>query len=437
MPPPLAAELPRRLGLLDATAIVIGTMIGGGIFVVPSQIARDLGSAPLIFAVWIAAGIITFFGALGYAELGAMLPRSGGQYVYIREAYGDVAAFLTGWSFFLVIQSGSIAAVSTVFALYLSYLFPGVPAIVRVAPPLLIALLTTVNYLGVKLGARVQVLLAALKIIGLAILIGSALSVPSQLDLAAPVNVQPGTLGLAMLGAFLAYDGWHVIAFVAGEVSNPKRNIPVALGLGVAAVAALYLLANAAYLHILPLDRVAASQRIAADSAVVTMGPLGAIFVSATIMLSTAGAANGAILTSPRIYFAQARDGLFFERFGEIHPRYMTPSFSILVQGVWASILALSGSYEALISYVLFIAWLIHAAAMIAVIVLRRSHPEWLRPYKMWGYPVAPLLFAAFSIWFVGNTLVERPVPSLFGTLIFLSGIPMYLRWRKRTPTAS
>ncbi len=356
-----------------------------------------------------AAEVILTWSPAAVAE-GALLVRAGGRVVLRPE----------------------IAAVSTVFALYLSYLFPGIPAITMVAPPALIASLTAVNYLGVKLGARVQVTFTALKITGLVILIASALRVPSQLDLSAPAAIQPAPFGLAMLGAFLAYDGWHVIAFVAGEVSHPKRNIPLSLAFGVSGAAALYLLANLAYLHILPLDRVAASQRIAADSAMVTMGAWGAIFVSATIMLSTAGAANGAILTSPRIYFAQARDGLFFARFGEIHPRHMTPSFSILVQGVWASLLALSGSYEALISYVLFIAWLIHAAAMIAVIVLRRRHPEWPRPYKMWGYPVAPLLFAAFSCWFVGNTLVERPVPSLFGTLIFLTGIPMYLAWRKR-----
>lgn len=433
MPSPLPADLPRRLGLLDATAIVVGTMIGGAVFVIPAQIARDIGSAPLIFAVWVAAAIISFFGALGYAELGAMLPHSGGQYVYIREAYGNLAAFLTGWAFFLVIQSGAIAAVSTVFALYLANLFPGVPWLERLAPPLLIAALTAVNYIGVKQGARVQVVLTAAKLGGLAVLIASAFLVPSQIVWKMPDSVSAGSLGLAMLGAFLAFDGWHVIAFVAGEVSDPKRNIPLSLAIGVAAVTCVYLAANWAYLHILPIHLVAASQRIASDSAAVTMGAFGTMFVSATIMLSTAGAANGAVLTSPRIYFAQARDGLLFPQFATIHPKYLTPSFSILVQGFWTGLLALSGSYEALVTYVLFIAWIIHAAAILAVIVLRRKHPEWNRPYRMWGYPVAPMLFAAFAVWFVGNTLVERPIPSLFGTLILLTGIPIYWSRRKRT----
>jgi APA family basic amino acid/polyamine antiporter len=430
---PPTSELPRTLNLLDASAIVVGTTIGGAIFVIPSPIARELGSAPLIFAVWLTAGLISFVGALAYAELGAMLPHSGGQYVYIREAYGRLAAFLAGWSFFLVIQSGAIAAVSTVFALYLSYLFPSVPHLAAVAPPLLIALLTAINYAGVKLGARVQVALTLLKLAGLGALVVSSFLVPSHLLWAVPRAPSIGSVGLAMLGAFLAFDGWHVIAFVAGEVSHPRRNVPLALALGVTAAGTVYLLANLAYLRALPIAQIAASERVAADSALVTLGPLGAVFVSATIMLSTAGAANGVILTSPRIYFAQARDKLFFSRFGEIHPKYRTPSFSITIQGVWTALLALSGSYEALVTYVLFVTFVIHAASVLGVIVLRRRHPDWARPYKMWGYPASPLLFAAFAICFVGNTLIERPVPSLFGTLIVLSGIPMYVIWRKKT----
>ena len=212
-----------------------------------------------------------------------------------------------------------------------------------------------------------------------------------------------------MLGCFLAYDGWQYIAFVAGEVRDPRRNLPLSLGLGTGAVILLYLLANVAYLRVLPLSQIAATEHVAATFAEQTMGPIGASIIALTIMLSSAGAANGAILTSPRIYFAQARDGLFFRKLAEIHPRFRTPSFSILVQGIWTSILALSGSYETLISYALFAMWLFHGMTVLGVLVLRRKYPDKPRPYRMWGYPLSPLLFAVFSLWFVANTLVTRP----------------------------
>ncbi|MCZ2079748.1 MAG: amino acid permease [Bryobacterales bacterium] len=429
-----AAELPRKLGLFDSISIVSGTMIGAGIFIVPASIARELPSATAILAVWIAAGIISFFGALAYAELGAMLPRSGGQYVYLRETYGSLTAFLCGWAAFLIIQSGSIATVAVGLGIYATYLFPDAPGL-RWAPALAIMLFTFINYRGVKAGARTQNVFTLLKVAGLALLISSAFLYrgPVALEWASPAPVLSlRSVAIAMLGCFLAYDGWQYIAFVAGEVRNPQRNLPLALGLGTGAVIVLYLLANLAYMRVLPLSQIASTERVAAVVSEHTMGSAGAALVALTIMLSCAGAANGAILSSPRIYFAQARDGLFFQRFAEIHPRFQTPGVSILAQGIWSMLLTLTGSYETLLSYVLFAMWLFHAMAVFGVIVLRRKDGNRPRPYRMWGYPVAPLLFTAFALAFVINTFISRPVSSLLGTLIIASGIPTYWLWRRQ-----
>ncbi len=432
-------DLPRKLSLLDATTIVIGTMIGGGIFIIPAAIAREVPSIPAILAIWVAAGLISLFGALAYAELGAMLPHSGGPYVYLREAYGPLPAFLTGWVFFLIINSGSIAAVSVVCATYLSYLLPGIPGLMRWAPVALILTLTAINYVGVRQGALMQNLFTFFKLAGIALLILGAVFYKghSSFNWNMPEHLSSTALSAAMLGAFLAYDGWYYIAFVAGEVINPRVNIVWSLVIGVAVVMTIYLSANIAYFHVLPLGVIAASERVAATSAEQTIGPIGATIVTLTILLSTAGAANGATMTSPRVYFTQARDGLFFRKLGEIHPRFLTPSASILTQGLWASFLAATGSYVTLISYVLFISWIIHALTVLGLIVLRRKHPEWARPYRVWGYPWAPLLFVAFSIWFVVTTFIARPESSIAGMGIMAAGVPIYYFWRKKETARS
>ena len=429
------ADLPRELNLLDSTCIVIGTTIGVGIFIVPGTIARELPSPMMILAVWVIAGVISFFGALAYAELGAMMPDSGGQYIYLREAYGPLAAFVSGWVSFLVVQSGSIAAVSVGFGIYLSYLLPGLTALSRWIPVALIALFSLINYRGVRWAARAQNILTLLKFAGLAVLIGSSFlyKTPVRLkvdDWGAGALTTHG-LVMALLGCLLAYDGWQYIALVAGEVREPSRNIPRSIALGTATVVLLYLLANVAYLRVLPLSRIAATERVAAVTAEETMGHIGATLVALTILLSAAGAANGSILTSPRIYFAQARDGLFFRQVAAIHPRFGTPSISILVQCVWTCALALSGSYETLFSFVLFAMWLFHAMTVFGVIILRRRTPDLPRPYRMWGYPLSPLLFTLFALWFVVNTFWTRPGPSLIGAMIVAGGVPVYFLWRR------
>jgi APA family basic amino acid/polyamine antiporter len=436
-PPSQSPDLPRQLGLLDSTCVVIGTTIGVAIFLVPGFIARDLGQPILILATWVITGIISFFGALAYAELGAMMPESGGQYVYLREAYGPAMAFVCGWVAFLITQSGSIAAVSLGFGIYLSYLLPRVPAVTSWAPLSVIALFTYLNYRGARAGALAQNVLTALKVAGLFLLIGSAfLHSPHAAgtpDLAPAVPFSVHGLVTAILGCFVAYDGWQYIAFVAGEVRQPQRNLPLALALGTGLVILLYLSANIAYFRALPFGAIAASQHVASDVAETTMGPKGASLVAIMIMISSAGAANGAILTSSRLYFAQARNGLFFRSVANIHPRFGTPWISILLQGVWAAILTLSGSYEVLVSYALFAMWMFHGLAVFGVIVLRRRYPERARPYRMWGYPVTPLLFVCFAFWFVVNTFVARPASSVIGVAIVAAGFGAYFFWNRHS----
>jgi APA family basic amino acid/polyamine antiporter len=274
-----------------------------------------------------------------------------------------------------------------------------------------------------------------LKLAGIAILVGSALLATREAGAHSAAHTPPpftfGQFGVAMIACLWAYEGWYCISFVAGEVKRPQRNIPLSLALGVATIMAIYLSANVAYLKVLPLERIAQTPRVAATVAESTLGSLGASFVSLTILLSIIGSTNGTILTAARVYFAQARDGLFFSRVGEIHPRFETPGFSLLFQGFWASILAASGSYEKLFSYVIFAAWIFYGMTVASVLILRRRQPDRERPYRMWGYPVTPVLFAAVSFWFVGNTLLTTPGPSLVGLAIIASGIPVYFHWRR------
>lgn len=430
----LKAELPRKLGLLDATVIVVGTVIGSAIFIVPSAIARSLPSAPVILAVWLLGGLLTFFGALAYAELGAMMPDTGGQYVYLREAYGPLVGFLSGWASFLVIQSGSIATVAAGFSIYCSYFVKLSPIEAKLASVLLIAVLTAVNYRGVRLGAGVQRVFTFLKLAGLAVVVASAFLAPRhsiETGAVPATALSASNFGVAMIACLWAYEGWNCVSFVAGEVKRPERNLLLALALGTGGLIAIYLTANIAYMRVLSLPAIAASDRVAATAAEATMGPIGGKLVSLTILLSIIGAANGGILTFARIYFAQAHDGLFFRAVGRVHRRFETPHVAIVVQGVWVSVLALSGSYEILFSYVIFAAWIFYGMAVLGVIVLRRKAPDAPRPYKMWGYPITPLLFAGISFWFVANTIASKPGPSLAGLAIVAAGIPVYYLWRR------
>lgn len=425
--------LARRLSLGDSIAIVVGTTIGGGIFLVPNLIARSLHSSLLIMAVWVLAGVVSFLGALACAELGAMFPATGGQYVFIREAYGPAAGFLCGWSLFAVGRTAQVAWLAVVFSQYAGYFVP----LGRLASNLLslsvLALFTWVNYRGVKFGATVQNSLTVTKVVGLLIIVAGALLLTGHKP---AISVHSGTttlssFGVALIACMLAYDGWVVLSFVAGEIRDPARNVLRALSLGTLAVIAIYLIANIAYLHVLTIPQIAASEHVGADVASAVLGGAGATIIALLIIVSVLGTLNACFLTSPRVYFAQAADGLFFEKFAEIHPIYGTPSFAILAQAVWSAVLIVSGSYESLVYYAMFGTWLFYALMIAAVIVLRRTRPDLPRPYRMWGYPATPVLFLAVTLWFLVNMLFTRPVASFASLGLIATGIPVYLLWRR------
>ena len=380
----MKTDLPRTLGLPDALSIVIGCVIGGGIFLVPNLIAQNLPSAAAILGTWIFAGVVSFFGALACAELGAAMPATGGQYVFLREAYGPMAGFLCGWTNFLIARGAQSAWLAVVLSIYISYFHPFGPIASKAIAVAAIALFTFVNYRGVSVGALVQKSFALAKLVGILVIAGSAFlfghASAAPATAAAPITLS--TFGVALIACLLAYDGWVQMSFVAGEIRNPGRNILLALGFGIAAVMAVYLLANAAYLRVLSIPEIASSTHVGADAAERVLGPVGGTLVSVIILLSIIGSLNGAVLTCPRVYFAQAQDGLFFRRFGEVHPRYQTPGFAILAQGVWATVLIVSGSYEALIDYAMFAIWLSYAFMIAGVIVLRRTQPDLPRPYR-------------------------------------------------------
>lgn len=424
-------ELPRKLGLLDATAIVIGIVIGSGIFVLPNLIAQRLPSAAAILAVWIVSGVLSFFGALAYAELGAMMPATGGQYVYLREAYGPLCAFVAGWTFMLAVLSGGTAWLSVTFSIYAGYFAPLTPYMAKVVSIALIAVLSAVNYIGVREGAWVQRTFTLLKVTALLILIGAAFLGPHAARAAAPPEppVSLANFGVAMSACLMAYNGWSYVSFVAGEVRDPQRNLLRSLAIGMTAVAFLYIFANVAYLHLMTIPEIASTERVGADLATRTMGSIGGTFVSLAVLLSIVGAVNGCILTAARLPFAQARDRLFPARFGEIHPRYLTPARAILWSGVWTAILVLTGSYDNLYTYSILAAWIFYTMSVVAVFVLRRKLPQAARPYRMWGYPYTLWAFVVVSVWFIANALATQPGPSLMTLVIVASGVVAYWIW--------
>jgi APA family basic amino acid/polyamine antiporter len=430
-------ELPRRLGIMDAAAIVIGIVIGSGIFVLPNLIARNLPSRPAILAAWVISGALSFLGALAYAELGAMMPATGGQYVYLREAYGPMCAFLSGWTFMLAVLSGGTAWLAVTFSIYLRYFVPLTPAMGQVISIGLITVVSAINYVGVREGAWVQRTFTYMKIAALLVLIGAAFLSSHTAPAAAPSAIPQVSLahfGVAMAACLMAYNGWSYVSFAAGEVRNPQRNLLRSMAIGMAAVIALYVLVNAAYLKVMSVAQIALTDRVGADLAQRTMGSMGGTFVSLTVLLSIVGAVNGCILTAARLPFAQARDRLFFASFAEVHPRFQTPARAILWGGVWAAILVLTGSYETLYSYAIVAAWFFYTLSVGAVLVLRHKLPNAARPYKMWGYPATPLLFVAMSIWFVVNAFVTQPGPSFTACVIVASGVLAYEIWRRLLP---
>ncbi len=436
-------QLLRALGPWPATSIVIGIMIGSAVFIVPAEITREVGSQGWALAVWITTGILSLFGALSFAELAAMMPLAGGQYVYLREAYGSLVSFLCGWTFFLAVQSGSISAVAAGFAQYLGDFLSLSVAQEKWAAAAVIVVLTAINYRGVKEGGAVQSVLTGLKVGAMASLIALGfLLVHGSPGGLRSVPVPAGgrfaaSFGVAMVAALWAYDGWNNVTFAAGEVASPERNLPLALILGTGVVVAIYAGLNLVYYHVLPLEAIASSQRVAADAAAVILGRSGSHAVALAILIAMVGSANGMVLAGARIYYAMAADGLFFRWCASVHPRFRTPHLALVVQAGWAIVLVLLGRYEQLFTYVIFAAWIFYSLTAFAVIILRRRRPEAVRPYRVWGYPWVPVVFVLAGAMFVLNTLREKPVEAGWGSLIVAVGAPVYWLWKRFSRTTS
>ena len=427
--------LPREIGIWGSTAIVVGTIIGSGIFLVPHNVATQVGSVFSLYLVWIVGGALALAGALSLAELGAAMPEAGGIYVYLREAYGKLVAFLYGWGSLLVIDAGSAATLGVAFGIYAAGFVPLSPIEQKVLAGFVIAVLTVINILGVKKGTAVQTIFTIAKVGGLVIIIGCAIFLP---PLAPAVAAHPlptphttiSSFGVALVGVLWAYQGWHQLSYTAGEVKNPSKLLPIGFFLGTAIIIAVYLAANAAYLHVLPLPVMAEHERVAETAMEFLIGPRGARFVSALILCSIFGALNGTILTSARVYYAMARDGVLFKGVARIHPRFQTPAVALLVLGGWSTILSSIGSFKQLYTYVIFAMWIFSAAAIAGVFILRRRLPDLHRPYKVWGYPILPMAFILAALAIVANTLVSKPLESVIGLGIILLGVPIYYAWK-------
>ena len=434
-PPARPAELLRALGLFDTIALVIGTVIGSGVFLVPADIARAVHGAGPMLAVWVIGGLFTLLGAMSLAELGAAMPHAGGLYTFITRAFGPMAGFLCGWMLFTVGTSGSIATLAAALPIYVGGLVRLTPAAGKIVGIGAIFLFTAVNLVGVKHGAIAQNVLTALKVLGLLAMVAVIFLLPSPPRSAAsvpPIPVGFAAFGTALVAVLWAYEGWHDVSFAAGEMRRPQRDFPRGLIGGVALVVALYLAANLAYLHVLTPAEIASSERVALTAIRRVAGETGARLLTAAILCSILGAMNALILAGPRAYYQMARDGLLFERFGRVHPRWRTPAEAILLQGVWSALLVLFiGGFSQLFTYVIFGAWIFYGLAVAGVIVLRRKEPDLPRPFRVPGYPFVPALFAAAAALLVSNTLIATPRESLLGLSFIALGIPLFLAGRR------
>jgi APA family basic amino acid/polyamine antiporter len=453
------AGLERRLGVFSATTLIVGSMIGSGIFIAPSIMAGLIGTPGIYLGLWLIGGVLTLLGALAYGELCAMMPKAGGQYVFLREAFGPLVGFLYGWTVFLVIQSGFNAAVAIAFSKFLGgvglhlgendlifklgFFSLSRAQLVAVA---IIAILTWVNCIGVEAGAFVQNLFTVLKVgaIALLVLIGFFSGkgsfenfhplVGADLGSAAMGMTFLAAIGVAMSKALFAYDAWNTVTFAAEEIREPQRNLPRALILGSVVTTLVYTGACAVYLYILPLSKMASvvENRVAADVAGVLLGGLGVTAVSIAILVSTFGCVNGLILGGGRVLFAMARDGLFFSSAGRVHPKHHTPANALVLQGIWSSVLALSGSYSALLTYVTFASLAFNALTVAGLFVLRKKQPDAERPYRTWGYPVTPALYLIGATFFVIYIFIGDKRDALIGIGLVLLGLPAYLLFKRK-----
>lgn len=466
-------ELSRQLGFFTVLTIVVGAVIGSGIFKKPALMADSLGSPELMLIIWVAAGILTLFGALTNAEIASMITATGGQYVFFEKMYGRLMAFLYGWGLFAIIQTGSIASITWVFAEYSQFFdafkmpefftqaqidawkfhIPGIGNIypldrfgIKIITSGTILFLTFVNYFGVIFGGRVANIFTTAKVLAILILVGFGFAygggsvdnftLDSNNYSYAKLGITAGILA-ALSGAFWSYDGWNNITYIAGEVKKPQINIPRALMVGTVIIITIYVIINLAFLYVLPVSEMSNSVIVAADVAQKAMGAAGAAFVSAAVMISTFGTSNGTIMVSARVYYAMARNRMFFTSVGKTHKRFKTPANALIWQGIWACGLTFSGTFDTLTDMLIFVSWIFYAAGAYGVFILRKKMPDTPRPYKVIGYPYVPAIFVLFATAFVVMTLyndisqyIADPenniVKSAFGLLLVLIGLPIF-----------
>jgi APA family basic amino acid/polyamine antiporter len=451
-----SAELVKGLGVFGATSVVAGTMIGTAIFVVPSIMLRQVGTPALVLAVWVGAGILSLFGALGYAELGAAMPEAGGEFVYLHRAYGHLFGFLYGWTQFIVAKTASIAAIATGLIIYLTYFFPrlqenlwtaslnvgGHVMALRVSglqlgAAIMVVLLSGLNILGVRSSGAVQTAFTAAKLLVLAILIvlGFAMGHGSWSNFRPIFSAGHGgslfaAFGVATVSALWAYDGWNNVSMVGGEVENPQRNLPVALIAGSLLVLIVYVLVNVAYFYLLSPAQVLGTTTVASDAARRFLGSAGGAFIAVGVIVSTFATLNGSILAGSRIPFATAREGLFPQALAAVHPRFHTPAVALVGQAVIAGLFALTGQYQSLYTKVIFAEFLFYALTTLGIFVLRYRSPGLPRPYRTWGYPVVPALFILLSGFLLVDTFWNQTADSMWGVVMVGSGIPAYFLWK-------
>jgi basic amino acid/polyamine antiporter, APA family len=456
--------LVRGLGAWASGAIVVGTMIGTGIFLKPAEMAREGRYVSVVFAAWIVGAILSLFGALAYAELGAAIPEAGGEYAYLRRGFGPVWGFLFGWMHSIVGRPSSMSSIAAGLVRFLGFLVPviatpiftwhiAIPGLTRWIKPydfvftwgqpaavFWLLLMTGVNYLGVRLGGAVQVFLTAIKITSVAIVIGVALFAPAPSAAHTPDPIWPGALNAGVFGTFLAalaaalwaYDGWEDLNLVGSEVKDPQRNFPRALVGGVSLVAIIYLVFSAACLKVLPFQSVATSAHIASDVVEHVAGRGAAAWITLAMVISAVGSMNSSVLSGARVPYAMARDGIFFRIADGIHPKYRTPGRALIFQGVLASLMALTGTFEELTNLFIFASWIFYGLTVMAMFCLRRTEPDLPRPYRCWGYPWIPGIFVAGALALTINIWIGRPGRSSIGLLLILVGLPFYRWWTVR-----
>jgi APA family basic amino acid/polyamine antiporter len=438
----------RALRERDVALLTIGGILGSAIFIAAADVPRAVPHPLLVLLLWTAGGLVTVAGALTYAELGAMFPRAGGQYQYLKEAYGPLWGFLFGWTAFTVVMSGGIASLAVAFGEYLGSFIPffatsnvlvaaGSWKISggQIAAALAIAGLTAINYVGLREGTIVQNAVTIAKLGTLFAIAGVGLLMPTatHTDWVPPVpaSASVSTFGVAMIAIFWSFDGWYNATFSAGETIDPGRTLPRGLIIGAVATTALYVVTNLVYFRVLSMEAITAAPRLGEVAGVALFGPVGGRLISAAIVISIFGCLSATILACARIYQPMAEDGVFFPALARVHPTYRTPGASLVAQAIWSIVLVFTGTYEQLYTYVVFAAFVFHILTVLAVFRLRRTRPDAPRPYRTWGYPWVPILFAAASIAFVVNTLVERPMESLFGLGLVALGLPAYAWWRR------